>query len=115
MPDFLLEIGCDEIPARMIDAASLELRERLYALFERERLTPAGTITYLDTPRRLAFLASGVPASQPDITEQVSGPSAQISYNDGQPAPTPALSPSQGHMSRRWAARRFWALLSGSR
>ena len=22
MPDFLLEIGCEEIPARMIDAAS---------------------------------------------------------------------------------------------
>ena len=29
MPDFLLEIGCEEIPARMIDAASSELRERL--------------------------------------------------------------------------------------
>src|SRR6266404_3721075 len=87
MPDFLLEIGCEEIPARMIDAASLELRERLYALFERERLTPAGTITYLDTPRRLAVLASGIPASQPDITEQVNGPSAQIAYRDGQPTP----------------------------
>ena len=30
MPDFLLEIGCEEIPARMIDAASLELRERVH-------------------------------------------------------------------------------------
>ena len=29
MPDFLLEIGCEEIPARMIDAASEELRERV--------------------------------------------------------------------------------------
>ena len=87
MPDFLLEIGCEEIPARMIDAASRELRERLYALFERERLTPAGTITYLDTPRRLAVLAPGIPASQPDITEQVNGPSAQIAYKDGQPTP----------------------------
>ncbi len=87
MPDFLLEIGCEEIPARMIDAASRELRERLYALFERERLTPAGTITYLDTPRRLAVLAPGIPAAQPDITEQVNGPSAQIAYKDGQPTP----------------------------
>src|SRR5260370_41903709 len=87
MPKFLLEIGCEEIPARMIDAASLELRERLYALLERERLTPAARITYLDTPPRLAFLASGIPASQPDITEPVSGPSAQIAYKDGQPTP----------------------------
>ncbi|MFY9842683.1 MAG: glycine--tRNA ligase subunit beta [Terriglobales bacterium] len=85
MADFLLEIGCEEIPARMIDAASLELRERLSTLLRRERLEPAGAISHLDTPRRLAVLASGIPASQPDITEQVNGPSAQIAYKDGQP------------------------------
>ena len=87
MPDFLLEIGCEEIPARMIDAASRELRERLNTLLQRERLQPAGAISHLDTPRRLAVLASGIPASQPDITEQVNGPSAQIAYKDGQPTP----------------------------
>ena len=87
MPDFLLEIGCEEIPARMIDAASRELRERLHALLQRERLDPIGAISHLDTPRRLAVLASGIPVSQPDITEQVSGPSAQIAYKDGQPTP----------------------------
>src|SRR6202051_26291 len=85
MPDFLLEIGCEEIPARMIDAASRELRERLNTLLQRERLEPAGAMSHLDTPRRLAVLASGIPASQPDLTEQVNGPSAQIAYKDGQP------------------------------
>jgi glycyl-tRNA synthetase beta chain len=87
MPDFLLEIGCEEIPARMIDAAARELRERMNALLQRERLEPAGAVSHLDTPRRLAVLASGIPASQPDITEQVTGPSAQIAYKDGQPTP----------------------------
>src|SRR6202790_352146 len=87
MPDFLLEIGCEEIPARMIDAASRELHERLNTLLQRERLEPAGAISHLDTPRRLAVLASGIPISQPDITEQVNGPSAQIAYKDGQPTP----------------------------
>jgi glycyl-tRNA synthetase beta chain len=87
MPDFLLEIGCEEIPARMIDAASRELRDRLSALLLRERLEPAGAIANLDTPRRLAVLASGIPASQPDITEQVNGPSSQVAYKDGQPTP----------------------------
>jgi len=87
MPDFLLEIGCEEIPARMIDAASRELRERLNTLLQREHLEPATAISYLDTPRRLAVLASGMPASQPDITEQVTGPSAQFAYKDGQPTP----------------------------
>jgi glycyl-tRNA synthetase beta chain len=87
MVDFLLEIGCEEIPARMIDAASRELRERLNTLLRRERLEPAGAIAHLDTPRRLAVLAFGIPASQPDITEQVNGPSAQIAFKDGQPTP----------------------------
>jgi glycyl-tRNA synthetase beta chain len=87
MPDFLLEIGCEEIPARMIDAASRELRERVQALLQRERLAPASEVSHLDTPRRLAVLASGVPNSQPNITERMNGPSAQIAYKDGQPTP----------------------------
>jgi glycyl-tRNA synthetase beta chain len=87
MPDFLLEIGCEEIPARMIDAASRELRERVSMLLQRERLEPSGAISHLDTPRRLAVLAYGVPDSQPDVTEQVNGPSAQVAYKDGQPTP----------------------------
>jgi glycyl-tRNA synthetase beta chain len=87
MPDFLLEIGCEEIPARMIDAASLDLRERVHKLLERERLAPAGDIGYIDSPRRLAVLATGVPITQPDITEQVQGPSAAVAFKDGQPTP----------------------------
>jgi glycyl-tRNA synthetase beta chain len=86
MPDFLLEIGCEEIPARMIDPAALELRERLQKMLERERL-PAAGITQFDSPRRLAVLATGIPATQPDVTEQVTGPSAAIAFKDGQPTP----------------------------
>jgi glycyl-tRNA synthetase beta chain len=87
MPDFLLEIGCEEIPARMIDGASQELQERLNGLLKRERLEPAGAITSLDTPRRLAVLAAGIPGAQPDVTGQVTGPSSQVAFKDGQPTP----------------------------
>ena len=87
MPDFLLEIGCEEIPARMIADAMVELRERLGALLQRERLASAQEISWLDTPRRLAVMAQGIPATQPDVTEQVTGPSAQIAFKDGQPTP----------------------------
>src|SRR5450755_3379523 len=87
MADFLLEIGCEEIPARMIDAASHDLHERVTALLQRERLEPAAALSSLDTPRRLAVIAPGIPDAQPDITEQVTGPSAQIAYKDGQPTP----------------------------
>src|SRR5580698_4670937 len=86
MPDFLLEIGCEEIPARMIDAASQELRERVSALLSRERLPP-NEVTYFDTPRRLAVIAVGIPAAQPDVSEQVTGPSASVAYKEGQPTP----------------------------
>jgi glycyl-tRNA synthetase beta chain len=70
----------------MIDAASQELRERVSALLSRERL-PAGEVTCFDTPRRLAVMATGVPAAQADVTEQVTGPSASVAYKDGQPTP----------------------------
>jgi len=87
MPDFLLEVGCEEIPARMIDAASLELRQRVHKLLDRERLLPKGEISYLDTPRRLAVLAANISKTQPDVTEQVSGPAATVAFKDGQPTP----------------------------
>src|ERR1700687_1845125 len=87
MPDFLLEIGCEEIPARMIDAASLDLRERVHKLLERERLSATGAISSLDSPRRLAVLAAGIPGAQPDVTEQITGPSASVAFKDGQPTP----------------------------
>ena len=86
MPDFLLEIGCEEIPARMIDAASQELRERVAGILNRERLG-GGDITSFETPRRLAVMAKGISAAQADVVEQVSGPSVNVAYKDGQPTP----------------------------
>src|SRR4029077_12231830 len=86
MPDFLLEIGCEEIPARMIGGASEQLRERVAALLSRERLS-GGEVTHFDTPRRLAVMATGIAASQADMVEQVTGPSVNVAYKDGQPTP----------------------------
>jgi glycyl-tRNA synthetase beta chain len=87
MPDFLLEIGCEEIPARMIEAASEELRQRVGALLTRERLG-ASEVTALETPRRLAIMATGIARAQADVVEQITGPSVNVAYKDGQPTPT---------------------------
>ncbi len=84
MPDFLLEIGCEEIPARMIEAASQELRERVGALLRRERLD-AAEIDNFDTPRRIAVHVTRVAAAQADVSEQVIGPTVNVAYKDGQP------------------------------
>lgn len=70
----------------MIDAASQELRERVGALLTRERLS-GGEVSSFATPRRLAMLASGIPAAQDDIVEQITGPSVNVAYKEGQPTP----------------------------
>ncbi|HEY1984949.1 MAG TPA: glycine--tRNA ligase subunit beta [Terracidiphilus sp.] len=89
MADFLLELGLEEIPARMIAGAEAELGRRVTELLTRERLLDErGTITTYSTPRRLAVLAQGVLAAQADIEEQLTGPSWKVAFKDG--APTPA-------------------------
>lgn len=85
MADFLLEIGTEEIPARMIAAAQADLVRRVSDLLTRERLPASGTINGFETPRRLAVRAAGIPAAQPDVTEQVNGPAAKVAFKDGQP------------------------------
>src|SRR5215831_1128151 len=87
MPDFLLEIGCEEIPARMINAASEELERRVQDLLTRERLAAQDPVSRFDTPRRLAVQAAGIPAAQPDVTEQITGPATQVAFKNGQPTP----------------------------
>ncbi|HEX8895845.1 MAG TPA: glycine--tRNA ligase subunit beta, partial [Terriglobales bacterium] len=51
MPDFLLEIGVEEIPARMIDSARDELARRTGDLLIRERLADSPAIEAYSTPR----------------------------------------------------------------
>ena len=85
MPDFLLEIGCEEIPARMIDGAREELARRVGDLLQRERLAENPTVQAFSTPRRLAVVTAGVSPAQPDLREQVTGPSLKVAYKDGAP------------------------------
>jgi glycyl-tRNA synthetase beta chain len=86
MPDFLLEIGTEEIPARMIQDASQELQKRLEELLTKNSLPHQG-IKRSETPRRLGLIASGIPATQPDVQEQLTGPATKVAYKDGQPTP----------------------------
>ena len=68
MPDLLIEIGCEEIPARMIDGARQELAKRVSDLLQRERIAPlAGSITGFSTPRRLAVFTQNVQERQQDV------------------------------------------------
>ena len=88
MPDFLLEIGLEEIPARMIAGAEAELGKRVSDLLTRERLLADGAkVTTYSTPRRLAVLAEGVLASQADTEEKLTGPAWKVAFKEGTPTP----------------------------
>src|SRR6516164_5492407 len=87
MPDFLFEIGTEEIPARMIDSARDELARRTGELLVREHLTGKLEVEAYSTPRRLAILVRGVATQQPDVQEQLTGPSLKVAYKDGSPTP----------------------------
>jgi glycyl-tRNA synthetase beta chain len=88
MSDFLLEIGLDEVPARMIAGAEAELGRRVLELLTREHLlAPGAKVATYSTPRRLSVLVSGVLAAQADSTEQLTGPSWKIAFKDGNPTP----------------------------
>ncbi|MGA9465773.1 MAG: glycine--tRNA ligase subunit beta [Terracidiphilus sp.] len=86
MSDFLLEIGLDEVPARMIAGAEAELGRRVLELLTREHLlAPGAKVATYSTPRRLSVLVSGVLVAQADSTEQLTGPSWKIAFKDGNP------------------------------
>jgi len=89
MPELLLEIGLEEIPARMIAAAEAELARRVEALLSRQRLLAASdaAVNSYSTPRRLAVRVAGVLAQQLDMQEQLTGPSWKAAFPGGQPGP----------------------------
>src|SRR5438105_3225004 len=85
MPDFLLEIGCEEIPARMLESASAELFTRISDLTQRERLGTPRQMEAHWTPRRLSFIFHEIAGAQADVQEQLQGPAVKIAFKDGRP------------------------------
>jgi glycyl-tRNA synthetase beta chain len=73
MPDLLLELFSEEIPARMLARAADDLRKLVT-----DRLVAAGLLyegaKAFATPRRLALAVQGVPVRQPDLKEEKKGP-----------------------------------------
>src|SRR5712675_2538391 len=90
MPDFLLEIGTEEIPARMLDQAKEELQDKIAGILHftgLKKLIGYARPESFATPRRLAVLVTGVLSQQPDVQEQLTGPATKVAYKDGQPTP----------------------------
>ena len=73
MPDLLLEVLSEEIPARMQAGGAQELEKQVCSRLEKARLTFKKPETFA-TPRRLALIVPGLPPVQPDITVERKGP-----------------------------------------
>ncbi|GAA0369827.1 glycine--tRNA ligase subunit beta [Alkalibacterium iburiense] len=78
---FLLEIGLEEMPAKVISSAVKELKERVSAHFNENNLTYESIRAY-STPRRLALIVTDLADKQPDKTETVRGPAKRIALDD---------------------------------
>ena len=75
MPELLIELRSEEIPARMQRRAAEQLRERLAAgLGENGFAISKDAIRTFVGPRRLAAVVADLPAAQPDRTVERKGP-----------------------------------------
>ncbi|HEY8072170.1 MAG TPA: glycine--tRNA ligase subunit beta, partial [Methylocystis sp.] len=73
MPDLLLELFSEEIPARMQTQAAADLRRLVTDALVTRGLVYEGAASFA-TPRRLALHIAGLPARQPDTREEKKGP-----------------------------------------
>jgi len=73
MPDLLLEIFSEEIPARMQQQAADDLKRLVTHALVEKGLVYEGAVAFA-TPRRLALHIAGLPARQPDVSEERKGP-----------------------------------------
>ena len=75
MPQLLLEIFSEEIPARMQQGAARDLERMVSDRLKAAGLTWEALTTYAG-PRRLTLVIDGLPVATPDREEEVKGPRA---------------------------------------
>jgi glycyl-tRNA synthetase beta chain len=83
--EFLLEIGCEEIPSDFIQPALAEFRERTTKLLSEARISASEVKVYA-TPRRWVVYIPDLPDHQEAFSEEILGPAKSIAYDaEGKP------------------------------
>ena len=86
MAEFFIEIGCEEIPAKMIPGSLEEGRKILEKLLSTYNIH-VGTIATYASPTRMVYHISGIDLKEADQTKSVQGPPQRICLNeDGTPS-----------------------------
>ncbi|MFA5034910.1 MAG: glycine--tRNA ligase subunit beta, partial [Candidatus Margulisiibacteriota bacterium] len=85
--NLLLEVGCEEIPARFMPGFLSDLKTKAEEKLRRERLA-FGQVIILGTNRRLVLFVEELADGQADLSEEVKGPPADIAFDQaGNPKP----------------------------
>ena len=80
MSDFIFEIGYEEFPASFILPFVSQLKEKILADLEKQRIT-VGECREFSTCSRTALVCTGLPEKQPDIREKVTGAPKKVALN----------------------------------
>jgi glycyl-tRNA synthetase beta chain len=86
--EFIIEVGCEEIPARYVESTLSQLHANLAKQFQEDSLGH-GVIQSYGTPRRLVLVAPSLDDRQADRTELVTGPPQSAAFDPAN-NPTPA-------------------------
>jgi glycyl-tRNA synthetase beta chain len=87
MPNYLLEIGTEELPADHVPEAQSRLKTLLSDAL-RQANVPFESITALGTPRRLSCIVRGLAPLQDTIKKKIKGPPVKSSFDSsGKPLP----------------------------
>ncbi len=81
MSKYLLEVGVEEIPARLLLDALNQLEKNAKKYLDEERISYE-SITKYSTPRRLTLIINGMDERQKDLKELVKGPSKKIAFDE---------------------------------
>jgi glycyl-tRNA synthetase beta chain len=77
--DLLFEIGCEEVPAKMLAKALADLPAAVEQKLTAARLECAA-VRAVGTPRRIAVIVKGLSDRQPDLNEEVVGPPVAAAF-----------------------------------
>lgn len=87
MPDYLLEIGTEELPAGQINEAQAKLEQLMGDALKSNNLA-FDSVKAMSTPRRLVVMVKNVQEKQETTTNRVKGPKVQQAFGpDGKPTP----------------------------
>ncbi len=89
MPELLLELGCEELPASFVRKACADLESAITTRLQEAGIRFAQS-TSLGTPRRVIIQVEDVVERQPDSEKRVRGPAITAAF-DASGAPTKAL------------------------